>query len=137
VPDNAPLMREEIFGPILPVLTFRTLDEAAERINRMGKPLALYVFTKRKEHVERVLAETSSGGTVINNVVIHLANPYLPFGGVGESGLGSYHGVFGFRTFSHERSVLRQGPANTFGRVFPPYVPAVRRLVSLLGRALS
>ncbi len=137
VPDHAPLMREEIFGPILPVITFRTLDEAAARIDRTGKPLALYLFTKRAEHVERVLGRTSSGGAVVNNVVIHLANPNLPFGGVGESGLGSYHGVFGFRAFSHERSVLRQGPASTFHRVYPPYAPAVRRLVGMLSRALS
>ena len=137
VPDHAPLMREEIFGPILPVLTYRTLEEAAERIDRMGKPLALYVFTRRGARVEEVLRRTSSGGTVVNNVAIHLINPHLPFGGVGESGLGSYHGVFGFRAFSHERSVLRQGPVSTFHRLYPPYAPAVRRLVGLLSRALS
>ncbi|HET7456124.1 MAG TPA: aldehyde dehydrogenase family protein [Gemmatimonadaceae bacterium] len=135
--DHAPLMREEIFGPILPVLTYRTLDEAAELIDRRGKPLALYVFTKRARQVEAVLARTSSGGTVVNNVVIHLANPHLPFGGVGESGTGSYHGVFGFRAFSHERSVLRQGPASMFHRLYPPYVPAVRRLVSLVSRVMG
>ena len=137
VPPHAPLMREEIFGPILPVLTFRTLEEAAARIAGMGKPLALYVFSRRGSPVEEVLRRTSSGGSVVNNVVIHLINPHLPFGGVGESGLGSYHGIFGFRTFSHERSVLRQGRASMFHHFYPPYAPRMRRLVGLVSRALS
>jgi aldehyde dehydrogenase (NAD+) len=130
-------MREEIFGPILPVLTYRSIDEAAARIDAYGKPLALYVFTRRKSHVERVLRRTSSGGAVVNNVVIHLINPHLPFGGIGESGLGSYHGEFGFRAFSHERSVLRQGRPGLTRVFYPPYTERVKRLVGVVSRVLG
>jgi aldehyde dehydrogenase (NAD+) len=130
-------MREEIFGPILPVLTYRTLDEAVERINALGKPLALYVFSRREESIARVLRETSSGGSAVNNVVIHLANPNIPFGGVGESGQGSYHGWYGFRAFSHERSVLRQGRASLASAFHPPYGPRTQRLLGLVGRLLG
>lgn len=131
---DSPAMREEIFGPILPVLTYRTLDEVVERISAAGKPLALYLFSRREEAVRRVLRETSSGGAAVNDVVIHLANPNLPFGGVGESGQGSYHGWYGFRTFSHERSVLRQGRASLAAAFHPPYGPRTRRLLGLVGR---
>jgi aldehyde dehydrogenase (NAD+) len=127
-------MREEIFGPILPVLTYRTLDDVVERINARGTPLALYVFSRRQETVRRVLRETSSGGAAVNDVVIHLANPNIPFGGVGESGQGSYHGWYGFRAFSHERSVLRQGRASLASAFHPPYGARTRRLLAIVGR---
>jgi aldehyde dehydrogenase (NAD+) len=134
---DSPIMKEEIFGPILPVLGFRSLDEVPGRINALGKPLALYVFSRRRENVETVLRRTSSGGAVVNNVVIHLANPNLPFGGVGESGQGSYHGWYGFRTFSHERSVMRQGPAALVNALYPPYGPKMQRILDLVGRFLT
>ncbi len=132
-----PVMGEEIFGPILPVLTFGSLDEALERINARPKPLALYVFARSRPVVERVLAGTSAGGTVVNQVVLHLANPDLPFGGVGESGQGSYHGRFGFRTFSHERAVLVQGRFSAAKWLYPPYTERVRRMAERVGRMLG
>lgn len=137
VNENSPLMREEIFGPILPILSFGTLDEVPARINALGKPLAMYVFSRRPENVELMVRRTSSGGVVVNNVVIHLSNPYLPFGGVGESGQGSYHGWYGFRTFSHERSVMRQGWPSLGSNLYPPYGPKMERVVSLLRRFFS
>jgi aldehyde dehydrogenase (NAD+) len=126
------VMSDEIFGPVLPVVTYGDLDEAISFVRARPKPLALYVFAEDRRAVERVLAETTSGGTAVNTVVLHLANPNLPFGGVGESGMGSYHGFFGFRTFSHERAILRQGRLSTIQRFFPPYTETVRRNLRLI-----
>lgn len=134
---DSPIMREEIFGPILPVLPFRSLDEVPERIHRIGKPLALYLFSRNERSVEFIRQRTSSGGIVINNVLIHFGNPNLPFGGVGESGQGSYHGVFGFRAFSHERSVLRQTPLGAMHLVYPPYGSRAERVLRLMGKLVG
>lgn len=134
---GSPVMREEIFGPVLPVLTFRSLDEAIEGINRQAKPLALYVFSRAQASIDRVLAGTSSGGVAINTVMLQFANPYLPFGGVGESGQGSYHGWHGFRAFSHERSVLTQGRGGLFSLLNPPYGRRASFLVRTLGRIIG
>ncbi|MGC9505101.1 aldehyde dehydrogenase [Baaleninema sp.] len=106
--DDA-VMQEEIFGPILPVLEYDRLDEAIDRINSRAKPLALYVFSNNKSFQNRVLHETSSGGACVNDTIMHLALPDLPFGGVGDSGMGSYHGKASFDTFSHFKSVLNKG----------------------------
>jgi aldehyde dehydrogenase (NAD+) len=127
-PDSA-AMGEEIFGPILPVLTYKSLDEVAPFITARDKPLALYVFGEDRARVDRVLDATTSGGACVNATVIHFANPNLPFGGVGPSGSGSYHGVFGFRAFSHERAVLRQGRVDLLKTVYPPYGPKVARML--------
>src|SRR5512140_3081862 len=134
---DSPIMREEIFGPLLPVLTYRALDELPDRINATGKPLMLYAFTRRRSQVERLLARTSSGGVIVNNVLISLVNSHLPFGGVGESGQGSYHGWFGFRTFSHERSMMRQLEPAPTGLFFPPYGPTTDRIVNLVRRVFT
>lgn len=133
---DAPLMREEIFGPILPVLTYSSIDEVIERINARGKPLALYVFSRRDERIEHIVAKTSSGATSVNQVLLHFANPNLPFGGVGESGQGSYHGHSGFRAFSHERAVMRQRRPAMMRLLYPPYGALVQRIVGLLRRAM-
>ena len=127
-----PLMQEELFGPLLPVLRVNGLDEAIEQINRRPKPLALYLFSRRHEAQERILQRTSSGGVCFNDVVMHVGVPKLPFGGVGNSGMGSYHGEAGFRTFSHERSVLRRPFRLDVPFRYPPYagkLPLVRRLL--------
>jgi len=121
VAPDAPIMAEEIFGPILPILTFTALDEALALIHAREKPLALYVFSRDEANIERVLSRTTAGGTAVNTVVLHLTNPNLPFGGVGQSGMGSYHGLFGFRSLSHERAVLRQGRVDTLKTFYPPY----------------
>ncbi|WP_438434773.1 aldehyde dehydrogenase [Gorillibacterium sp. sgz500922] len=105
--DSA-VMQDEIFGPILPVLTYRDLNEALAGIRSRPKPLSLYLFTESREMARRVLRETSFGGGAVNDAVYHLASPYLPFGGVGTSGTGSYHGRASFDTFTHYKSVLHQ-----------------------------
>lgn len=104
---NAPVMQEEIFGPILPVISYRTLEEAVEFVGERPKPLALYLFTETKDVERTVLKRLSFGGGCVNEVMLHVANPSLPFGGVGESGLGAYHGRFSFETFSHKKSIVR------------------------------
>ncbi|WP_144471828.1 aldehyde dehydrogenase [Bacillus safensis] len=103
-----PVMQEEIFGPILPVMTFDSLHEAVHMIKARPKPLALYLFTTSKETESYILDNLSFGGGCINDTLMHVATPYLPFGGVGESGMGRYHGKDSFFTFTHEKSVLRQ-----------------------------
>jgi len=134
---ESPAMEGEIFGPILPVLTFRSLDEVTDRINRLGKPLALYMFSRSQANIERVLRQTSSGGVAINTVMVHFANPHLPFGGVGESGQGSYHGWYGFRAFSHERSVLMQRRGGLLRMFDPPYTRKTRFLMKVLRRVIG
>lgn len=109
VKGDHPVMGEEIFGPILPVMKYSDLDEVIRYIRSQAKPLALYLFTKDADTQQRVLNQTTSGGAVINHLLLHFGNNQLPFGGVGASGLGHYHGHFGFKTFSHERSVVYQG----------------------------
>ena len=134
VRPDAPVMREEIFGPILPVLAVESTDEALAFVNARPKPLALYLFSRDGRTTDRVLRGTTAGGTIVNHVICHLANPDLPFGGVGESGQGSYHGLAGFRAFSHERAVLHAGRWSLAPLYYPPYGPRMRRIASLMSR---
>lgn len=122
-PDlHSTLMQEEIFGPLLPVITYNALPEAIQFINDRPKPLALYIFSQSRHNFEQILQETSSGGAAINDIIVQVGNHHLPFGGVGASGLGNYHGYFGFRAFSHERAVLKRRWGNAFvRRSYPPY----------------
>ena len=106
VPENATIMGEETFGPILNVFTYKDVDEAFTHIQSQSKPLALYVFTNDDDFIEEVLSKTSSGGVTVNNCLLHVAVAALPFGGVNGSGMGAYHGVYGFKELSHRRSVL-------------------------------
>ncbi|KAJ7308815.1 hypothetical protein JRQ81_008083 [Phrynocephalus forsythii] len=106
VSPSAKVMQEEIFGPILPIIPVKDLEEAIRFINEREKPLALYVFAKDKKIIKRMIAETSSGGVTANDVLMHYSVPGLPFGGVGNSGMGAYHGRHSFETFSHRRSCL-------------------------------
>jgi len=137
VREDSPIMQEEIFGPVLPVLTWRSLDEAIRIVQSRPKPLALYIFSRDRKNVQRVLSSTTAGGTCVNSLIIHLANPNLPFGGVGASGMGSYHGHFGFRALSHERAVLTQGFWDSLRFYYPPYTPRVRRLIELAMKYLA
>lgn len=114
-----PVMQEEIFGPILPVITFDSLQEASDMIKARPKPLALYLFTTNKETEAYILGNLSFGGGCINDTLMHVATPYLPFGGVGESGIGRYHGKESFFTFTHEKSVLRQTNRFDFSFRYP------------------
>ncbi|MGE0311673.1 MAG: aldehyde dehydrogenase family protein [Lautropia sp.] len=121
VAPDAPAMQEEIFGPILPLVAVSTIDDAMRFVNARDKPLALYLFTKDDAIRERVVAGTSSGGVCVNDVVLHLAVPDLPFGGVGASGMGSYHGHAGFLAFSHAKSVLAKSERMELPLRYPPY----------------
>lgn len=103
---SSPVMQEEIFGPILPVIVYDSLEEAIAFVNQRPKPLALYFFSRNLQHQNQVLQTTSSGGVCINDILLHLTVPELPFGGVGQSGMGRYHGKASFDTFSHQKSVL-------------------------------
>jgi acyl-CoA reductase-like NAD-dependent aldehyde dehydrogenase len=118
---NDEIMQEEIFGPILPVIEYGDLEEAISAINGRPKPLSLYFFSRNRGNQERVLRETSSGGVCINDTIIHLGTRTLPFGGVGESGMGSYHGKASFDTFSHQKSVLRRSFLFDTKLRYPPY----------------
>jgi aldehyde dehydrogenase (NAD+) len=134
VTPGAAVMEEEIFGPLLPVLRFEQLETVVETIRGGGKPLAMYIFSQDEAQIEQLLRQTSAGGTVVNNVVLHFANPSLPFGGVGPSGLGAYHGEVGFRELSHARAVLRQGRASLAHFFFPPYTGKAQQLARLASR---
>ncbi|WP_353856655.1 aldehyde dehydrogenase [Bacillus sp. Bos-x628] len=114
-----PVMQEEIFGPILPVMTFDSLDEVTEMVKARPKPLALYLFTTNKKTETYILDNLSFGGGCINDTLMHVATPYLPFGGVGESGMGRYHGKESFFTFTHEKSILRQTNRFDFSFRYP------------------
>lgn len=133
-PDlDSPLMNDEIFGPILPIITVESVDEAIDFVNDRPRPLALYVFTESKEVERRVLDRTTSGSACVNHLVYQVATT-MPFGGVGPSGMGSYHGKAGFKTFSHTKSVLRRPTSGDLRAVYPPYPPLVQKVVRLITR---
>jgi aldehyde dehydrogenase (NAD+) len=114
-------MKEEIFGPLLAVLAYDQIEEALGVISRFEKPLSLYLFTRDNALEQRIISTVSFGGGCINDTLIHLANPNLPFGGVGDSGFGSYHGVKGFETFSHHKSVLKKSDRIDIQLRNPPF----------------
>ncbi|MBN7814144.1 aldehyde dehydrogenase family protein [Algoriphagus pacificus] len=127
------IMEEEIFGPILPVLTFKDISEVIEQVNSKPKPLALYYFGQKDEDQEKVLNETSSGNAVINDCVLHYLHPNLPFGGVNNSGLGKAHGYFGYLSFSNEKGILKQRVGfNNSTMVKPPYDGKTKKIISTL-----
>jgi aldehyde dehydrogenase (NAD+) len=136
VPVNSQVMSEEIFGPLLPVLKFTHLQETIDFINERPKPLAFYIFSKNKENIEYLLKTTTAGGVCVNDSIIHFANHHLPFGGIGDSGQGNYHGRYGFMTFSHSKAVLKQSFLGRLLKViYPPYTPFKIKLVKfLIGR---
>jgi aldehyde dehydrogenase (NAD+) len=130
---DEPLMTDEIFGPILPVLTVQNLDEAITFVNSRPKPLAAYLFTKAKAVRERVIKEVPAGGMVVNHLLFHFATHKLPFGGVGPSGLGAYHGKFGFEEFSHRKSVLTKPTRPDIASfIYPPYTEKAWKLARRL-----
>ncbi|KAM4846374.1 aldehyde dehydrogenase family 3 member B1 [Thomomys bottae] len=133
VQETEPVMQEEIFGPILPLVTVRGLDEAIDFINQREKPLALYAFSNSNQVVRQMLERTSSGGFCGNDGFMHMTLASLPFGGVGNSGMGRYHGKFSFDTFSHQRACLLRSPGmEKFNEIrYPPYTPGKLRLLLL------
>lgn len=133
VPADSPIMAEEIFGPLLPVLKVRNAAEAVAFVNSRPRPLALYVFSEAISSAHRIIAATTSGAAMINHVILHEMSPHLPFGGVGPSGMGAYHGRHGFDTFSHRKSVLAKPSWFDSAVLYPPYTAAklrwIRRLI--------
>ena len=126
-----PVMQEEIFGPILPILTYTDLESVIETVNRRPKPLALYLFSEDKKTVETVTSRCSFGGGCVNDVIIHLATTHMPFGGVGESGMGAYHGKAGFDTFTHYKSIVDKKTWLDLPMRYRPYTKLSGKLVRL------
>lgn len=126
---DSPLMAEEIFGPLLPVLTVESVQEAIEFIDGRDHPLALYVFAEDRAVVDDVLARTTAGGVTVNGTIVHLTNPELPFGGVGESGMGSYHGRNSVRVFQHLKAVLARSTKVDPSIAYPPYTDRKSKLL--------
>jgi aldehyde dehydrogenase (NAD+) len=128
-----PVMMDEIFGPLLPVLEYETLDEALAIVAQRPSPLAAYVFTSDQATEKRFLTEVSFGGGCVNNVLVHLANPDLPFGGIADSGMGAYHGEESFLTFSHRKSILKTSTKIDPALKYPPYGNRLRLLRRFIG----
>lgn len=132
VKSDHKLMDEEIFGPLLPIITYTHIEEAVEFIMDRPKPLALYLFTEDREKKSYVLKNTSSGGVCINDTVIHMTTKWLPFGGVGDSGMGRYHGKASFDTFSNKKSVLESGFTFDTSQRYPPYNTEFEKMKKLM-----
>ena len=124
-----PIMQEEIFGPVLPIITYKKFDEIIPMLADKSKPLALYLFTKDKEHIKRITERVSYGGGCINDTVIHLATSEMGFGGVGESGMGSYHGKAGFDAFSHTKSIVERNGGFDISARYAPYSDSAKKLL--------
>ena len=126
--EEASLLQEEIFGPILPIILYTSLEEAVDYINAKERPLALYMYSKSRANTNKVIQNTRAGGTCINNNIIHYANHNLPFGGVNHSGIGKSHGFYGFKAFSNERAVIKQHTFGVTELLFPPYTNLKEKL---------
>jgi aldehyde dehydrogenase (NAD+) len=127
-------MKEEIFGPILPVIGYSDLDEVIRYINSGEKPLAVYLFSTSRKKQKKVLNTTSSGACLMNDVLLHIANKNLPFGGVGESGTGRYHGRESFRAFSNLKAVMKSNPHFDIPAKYPPFSKAKETILKLFLR---
>ena len=132
LPPESPLMQYEVFGPVLPVITFSNLNEIFDIIRTKGKPLALYIFSKNKNNIGKILRSTSAGGTCINNCAVHYFNHNLPFGGSNNSGIGKSNGKFGFIEFSNARAVYKQILPSSLDFLKPPYNESKMKLIKLI-----
>lgn len=126
---DSSVMKNEIFGPILPILSYQKEEEVIDYINNNEKPLALYIFSKSNKTINNILDNTSAGGCCINNVAVHFYNNNLPFGGINNSGLGKSHGIFGFKSFSNEKAVYKQQLPSALKLMMPPYTPFKAKLI--------
>jgi aldehyde dehydrogenase (NAD+) len=129
---DSPVMSEEIFGPILPIITFNNIDEVVKVINNKPKPLGLYIFSYNRKNIDFILKNTSAGGTSINDTILHYMHLNLPFGGINNSGFGRTHGEAGFKAFSNERSILKQSRLSPMKLLYPPYTDRVKKMIKLL-----
>ena len=129
VTDSMAIMQEEIFGPLLPIVEYESLEDAMAYINRAERPLALYICSFNRSTQDMILKNTHSGGVCINDASVHVGVEDLPFGGIGASGLGNYHGIEGFKTFSHAKSVFKRGRFSMANQLFPPYGKLIHKLV--------
>lgn len=129
---DSEVMKEEIFGPIIPILTFKNLDALIGSINSRPKPLALYIFTTNKDVEKKILTRVFYGGGCVNDTIVHLANPNIPFGGVGNSGMGSYHGKESFNVFSHSKSILKKSNLIDINLRYAPYGDNLKWLRKIL-----
>ena len=127
------VLQEEIFGPILAIVPYSTLEEAIKYVNDRPRPLALYYFDRKKKRINQVLNQTHSGGVCINDTLLQVAQEEIPFGGIGNSGMGGYHGKYGFDTFTHYKGVYKQGRLSIVPRLArPPYPKWIRSIVRFL-----
>lgn len=132
IPLDCSILEEEIFGPVLPVITYKHIDEAINYVNSKPKPLALYIFTRDNKAADYILTHTESGDSVINDVVVHVGNTKLPFGGFNNSGIGKCHGHHGFMAFTHERSYLKQAKLAPISMFYPPFKSETKNLIDKL-----
>lgn len=130
------ISQEEIFGPVLPIIEYDDISSVVDAINAGQKPLAIYIYGNDDSTREYIIKNTSSGGVCVNHNVVHFLHPSLPFGGVNNSGIGTAHGFYGFKAFSHERAVLRD-KFSILGLLFPPYTARVKQLIELTVRILG
>ena len=130
--ETLPIMQEEVFGPVLPVLEFDDLDELTDNISKKDKPLVLYYFTSNRMNIDKVISKINSGGVGINELLVHFVNSHLPFGGVGKSGMGAYHGKYSFNTFSRERALIVSSTLFDIPAKFAPYKKKLRLLKKIL-----
>jgi aldehyde dehydrogenase (NAD+) len=132
VNPGSALMTQEIFGPVLPLITFKTLEEVVDKVNAEEKPLALYIYSSNRKNINYIIQNTRAGGTCINHNAVHFFNNYLPFGGSNNSGIGKGNGYFGFQAFSNERGVLKQwSPFSAIEMMSPPYTNLKQTLIDL------
>ncbi|WP_283123865.1 aldehyde dehydrogenase family protein, partial [Angelakisella massiliensis] len=131
VSPDSPVMQEEIFGPILPMMEYTDLDKVIDFIRSRPKPLALYLFTSDHATEKKVLEQVSFGGGCINDTIIHLATSHMPFGGVGDSGMGGYHGKFSFDTFTHYKSIVKKATWLDLPMRYHPYTPGNFKLLKM------
>ena len=132
IKENSKILEEEIFGPILPVYEFQDITEVIEYVNSKERPLALYYFSEDKNKIETVLSSTTSGGVTIIDTIIHVSSTHIPFGGVGNSGMGNYHGKASFDTFTHKKSVVKRSTLMEFPFRFPPYKDKLKLIKKLM-----
>ena len=127
------MMEEEMFGPVLPIRTYKNFDETIDYINAKPRPLAAYYFGEDKAEEDAMITRTTSGGVCVNDVIMHIMQEDLPFGGIGPSGMGNYHGIEGFKTFSHAKSIYRQTSVNVakLGGMLPPYGDSTEKTIKM------